>query len=352
MNFASDNAGPAHPSVLEALIRANEGHAMPYGADPLSQDVAARIRDLFEAPDAAVYLVSTGTAANALALACLCQPWQTMFGTEVSHIHEDECGAPEFYTGGAKLTLVPCEAGKMTRDTLAEKIAAEETRGVHGVQRGPVSITQATEKGTLYTLDEIAAIADLAKSYGLPVHMDGARFANAVAALGCTPAEMTWRAGIDALSFGGTKNGLMGVEAVVLFNPEKAWELELRRKRGAHLFSKHRYLAAQMQAYLADDLWLDLARRSNAAAAELATGLQSLPDADLLYPVQANILFPRFPRALHRRLHEAGAQYYLWDGTLDGPDETPLTARFVADWTADSARVQGLLNALSLEHAS
>lgn len=345
MNFASDNAGPAHPSVIEALIRANEGHAMPYGADPLSQQVAQSIRDLFEAPQAAVYLVATGTAANALALASLCQPWQTVFGTDVSHIHEDECGAPEFYSGGAKLTLVPSENGKMTREALAEKIAAEETRGVHGVQRGPVSITQVTEKGTLYTLDEIAEIAALAKSYNLPVHLDGARFANAIAALGCTPADMTWRAGVDAVSFGGTKNGLMGVEAVVLFNPDKAWELELRRKRGAHLFSKHRYLAAQMQAYLEGDLWLELARRSNAAAAELAAGLAALPGADLLYPVEANILFPRFPRGLHRRLHDAGAQYYLWDGTLDGPDDAPLTARFVTDWTADSARVQGILAA-------
>jgi threonine aldolase len=346
MFFASDNAGPAHPAVLDALIAANDGHAMPYGTDPLSEAVTARIRDIFEAPQAAVYLVATGTAANALSLACLGQPWQTVFCTDVAHIHEDECAAPEFYSGGAKLTLVDNVNGKMPIDGLTSAIGAEETRGVHGVQRGPVSITQTTEKGTLYTLDEIAKIARIAKSHGLPLQMDGARFTNALVALGCTPAEMTWRAGIDALSFGGTKNGLMGVEAVVLFNPDKAWEFELRRKRGAHLFSKHRYLAAQMQAYLEGDRWLDMARAANAAAAIMAEGLAARPDTELLYPVEANILFPRFPRKVHRRLHDAGARYYLWDGTLDGDGDTPLTARLVADWTADATRVQAFLDAM------
>ena len=339
MHFASDNAGPAHPAVLEALTKANEGHAAPYGADPLTEEVIARVRDIFEAPQAAVYLVATGTAANALALASFCQPWQTVFGSDVSHIHEDECAAPEFYSGGAKLTLVPNVDGKMPLDKLEAAITGEETRGVHGVQRGPISITQATEKGTLYSLDDIAGISALAKAHGLPVHMDGARFTNALVGLGCTPAEMTWRAGVDALSFGGTKNGLMGVEAVVLFDPDKAWEFELRRKRGAHLFSKSRYLSAQMAAYLQEDRWLDMAQRANAAAARLASALQARDDCELAYPVQANILFARMPRHVHQRLHDAGAQYYLWDGTLDGPGDEMVTARLVADWTAADARI-------------
>ena len=346
MFFASDNAGPAHPAVMEALAAANEGHAMPYGGDPLSGAVAERIRALFEAPEAAVYLVATGTAANALALACMSQPWQTVFCSDVAHIHEDECAAPEFYSGGAKLTLVPHDLGRMPLDRLAAAIAGEETRGVHGVQRGPVSITQVTEKGTLYTLEQIAAIGALAKGHGLGLHLDGARFANALVALGCTPAEMTWRAGVDAVSFGGTKNGLLGVEAVVIFDPAKAWELELRRKRGAHLFSKHRYLAAQMGAYLEGGLWLDMARAANAAAARMAEGLAARPDTELLFPVEANILFPRFPRRVHQRLHEAGARYYLWDGPLDGDGDEMLTARLVADWTADAARVDGFLEAM------
>ncbi len=339
MNFASDNAGPAHPRVMQALIRANEGYAMPYGADPEMAVVRARIREIFEAPEAAVYLVATGTAANALVLATLAQPWQTVFCASCAHIHEDECGAPEFYTGGSKLTLVDAPDGKMTPEGLRAKIEAEETRGVHGPQRGPVSITQATEKGTVYALAELRALTGVAQEFGLPVHLDGARFTNALVALGCTAAEMTWRAGVDAVSFGGTKNGLMGVEAVVIFDAAKAWEFELRRKRGAHLFSKHRYLSAQMAAYLEGDLWLEMARAANASAARLARGLRQAPDARLLFEPEANLMFAEWPRAAHKRLHDAGASYYLWGGTLDGPGDAMLAARLVADWSATEASV-------------
>jgi threonine aldolase len=341
MQFASDNTGPVHPRVMAALAEANEGYAAPYGADPLMDAVRARIRALFEAPEAAVHLVATGTAANALILGCLSQPWQTVFCARHAHIQEDECGAPEFYTGGAKLTLVDGAGGKMDPDALRATIGAEQSRGVHGVQRGPVSITQATEAGTVYSLDELHALTGVARDFGLPVHMDGARFANALVRLGCTPAEMTWKVGIDALSFGGTKNGLMGVEAVVLFDPEKAWEFELRRKRAAHLFSKHRYLSAQMHAYLADDLWLELAARANGAADRLAAALLGrgiLPD----HAVQANMLFAHWPRVIHQRLHAAGASYYLWSGTLDGTDpDAPLTARLVCDWSTPEDAIDG-----------
>ena len=274
MFFASDNSGPVHPQIMAALAAGNDGYAMPYGADPIMDGVRNRIREIFEAPDAAVYLVATGTAANALALATMSHPWQTVFCSPIAHIQEDECNAPEFYMGGAKLTLVS-GGDKMTPEALRASIQGEETRGVHGPQRGPVSITQVTERGGVYSLAELKALCDVAKAFNLPVHLDGARFANAQVALGCSAADMTWKVGVDAVSFGATKNGAMGVEAVVFFDPEKAWEFELRRKRGAHLFSKHRYLSAQMQGYLADDLWLDSAAKANASAAKLAIGLKA-----------------------------------------------------------------------------
>ncbi|MCR9086024.1 MAG: beta-eliminating lyase-related protein [Rhodobacteraceae bacterium] len=335
MQFASDNSGPVHPKVMEALARANTGYAPSYGADPLMDTVREHVREVFEAPQAAVYLVATGTTANALSLASLCQPWQTIFCTDVAHIHEDECGAPEFYTSGAKLTLVPSVQGIMAADDLRAVIAATQLGGVHGVQRGPVSITQGTERGTAYTRDQIGALCDVARSYGLPVHLDGARFANALVALECSPAEITWKAGIDAVSFGGTKNGLMGVEAVVLFDPALAWEFELRRKRAGHLFSKHRYLSAQMAAYLEDGLWLDMATRANAACAALAAGLEHVDQVALHHAPVINTLYGDWPRHIHQRLHEAGAVYHVTEGVLTGDDpEERLSARLVCDWSA------------------
>lgn len=345
MFFASDNAGPAHPNVIEAITRANDGYAAAYGNDTLMDALRDRIRELFEAPDASVFLVATGTAANSIALATLSQPWETIFCTPEAHIHQDECNAPEFYTGGAKLTLVPSQHAKMSAADLHRAVSAEESRGVHGPQRGPVSITSVTERGTVYTLSELAALSDVAKDFGLPTHLDGARFANALVTLGCTPAEMTWKAGIDAVSFGGTKNGCMGVEAVIFFDPKHAWEFELRRKRGAHLFSKHRYLSAQMLAYLADNLWLDLARRANAANARLARGLQQIEGVAFLHEPEANISFAAWSRAAHERLHAAGAAYYVWDDNLKGEDPNEaLTARMVTDWSMTDAHVDQFLD--------
>jgi threonine aldolase len=348
MFFASDNGGPVHPAVMDALARANDGYALAYGAEPAMERVRDRIRAVFEAPEAAVHLVATGTAANALILATLARPWSTIFCTEMAHVQEDECNAPEFFSGGAKLTLVRAPEAKLTPAGLRAKIAAEETRGVHGPQRGPVTITQATEKGTVYSLEELRAVTGVARDFGLPVHMDGARFANALVALGCTPAEMTWKAGIDALSFGGTKNGLMGVEGVIFFDPRHAREFELRRKRGAHLFSKHRYLSAQMEAYLDGDLWLGMARAANAAAARLAAGLRAAPGATLAWEPQANVIFARLPRRTHQRLIAAGAVYSLWEGDADSGDpEEPLLARFVCDWSTPAASIDGLLGLLA-----
>jgi threonine aldolase len=330
---------------MEHVLAANADYAMPYGADPIMENVRTLVRDVFEAPEAAVYLVATGTAANALALGCYCQPWQTVFCSPVAHIHEDECNAPEFYSGGAKLTLVP-GSDKMTPEALRDAILAEESRGVHGPQRGPVSITQVTERGSVYTLDELQALTAVAKAFDLPVHLDGARFANALVKLGCSAAEMSWKSGVDVVSFGGTKNGCMGVEAVVFFNPAKAWEFELRRKRAAHLFSKHRYLSAQMQGYLEGDLWLETAAQANQRAQRLAAGLRE-KGAEFLYEPQANMIFATFPRSTHQRLHEAGAKYYVWEGSLEGddPDEL-LAARLVCDWSIAEEQIDLFLSHL------
>lgn len=333
MFFASDNAGPVHPRVMAAIAAANEGYAPAYGAEAAMEDVRAMLRAVFEAPEASVHLVATGTAANSIALATLAQPYETVFCSPVAHIHEDECNAPEFYTGGAKLTLVG-DAAKITPEALAAAIATEESRGVHGPQRGPVSLTNVTERGTVYSPAEIAALTAVARGYGLPVHLDGARFANALVATAATAAEMTWKAGVDAVSFGGTKNGLMGVEAVVFFDPKHAWEFELRRKRGAHLFSKHRYLSAQMRAYLEDGLWLELAGRANAANARLVAALRDVDTVRFAHAPEANMSFAAWPRAGHRRLHDAGASYYVWEGALEGADaDEMLTARMVCDWS-------------------
>ena len=342
MFFASDNTGPVHPQIMAALTQANDGFAMPYGADPLMDEVRTRLRDIFEAPEAAIYLVATGTAANSLALATLTRPYETVFCSPVAHIHEDECNAPEFFSGGAKLTLVP-GGDRMTPEALRAAITKEETRGVHGPQRGAVSITNVTERGSVYALSGIEALCAVAKDFGLPVHLDGARFANALVAMNCSPADMTWKAGVDAVSFGGTKNGCMGVEAVIFFDPAKAWEFELRRKRGAHLFSKHRYLSAQMAGYLRDDLWLTSARAANANAAQLAEGLRA-KGARFLHDPQANMIFAALPRAAHKRLHAAGARYYIWEGSLDGddPDEL-LAARLVCDWSIGAERIDAFL---------
>ncbi|NNF91345.1 MAG: low specificity L-threonine aldolase [Boseongicola sp.] len=344
MRFASDNSGPVHSKIMAALASANEGWAMPYGNDDLTRRAADRVREVFEAPAAAVYFVATGTAANAIALATITKPWETIFCHRVAHIHEDECNGPEFYTGGAKLTLVEGHTDRMTPEALRAAIEGEGQRGVHGPQRGPVSITSVTERGTLYTLDEIRALTDVARDHDLKVHLDGARFANACAALDCTAAEMSWKAGVDVVSFGGTKNGCMGVEAVIFFDPDHAWEFELRRKRGAHLFSKSRFLAAQMDAYLTDDLWLSLARSANDSATALANRLRDIPGVSFLFEPQANMVFPVLPAAAHRRLHDAGAMYYLWDGSLeDGVDED-IGARLVVDWSCGPENIDRFID--------
>jgi threonine aldolase len=343
MHFASDNAGPAHPSVMEALARANQGYAMAYGNDPLSEHVADQIRDLFEAPQAAVYLVSTGSAANSLALACLAQPYQGVFCSELAHIHVDECNAPEFYTGGAKLVPVP-SGDVIEPGALEAAIVRAEGWGVHGPEPAAVSLTSVTEGGNVLSLDQIKLLTDIAHRHGLPVHLDGARFANACAKLGCTPAEMSWRAGVDVAVFGGTKNGLWGAEAVIFFDPARAQGFERRSKRSGHLFSKHRGLAAQFDAYLTDDLWLTLARAANGTCDRLRAGLEAR-GVEIDNATHANMLFFRVPRRIHASLQEAGAVYAL-HGDMQGDPEGLIPGRLVVDWSKDVAEVDTFLATL------
>jgi len=348
MNFASDNAAPAHPKVLESLAEANKGYALPYGSDPLTQSVTQMIRDVFEAPNAAVYLVDTGSAANVLSLAPLTAPWQTIYCHKMAHINVDECGAPEFYTGGAKLTLIDGADAKITPEALSAAITETPQGDVHAVQRGPVSITNVTECGAVYSPAGVRALADICRTHDLPLHMDGARFANAIAASGCSPADMTWRAGVDVLSFGGTKNGLIGVEAVVFFDPAPAWEFELRRKRAGHLLSKHRYLAAQMKAYLTGGLWLEMASRANAMAALLEREIAQVTGTKLAHSRDANMLFPLMPRKLHRAAQDAGWVYAIWphDVSMEGEDDEVLLSRLVCNWSTTEAEIDAFVSVL------
>ncbi len=318
VNFASDNTAAVAPGIMDALLRANDGFALGYGNDALTRDVEKRIGELFEC-DAAVFLVPTGTAANALSLAHVTPPWGGVLCHEQAHIMSDECGAPEFFGGGLKLIGLRGAGCKLTRDTVAGAIARYSGHVPHQVNASALSITQATEAGTVYRVDEIAAMSEVAHAHGLAVHMDGARFANALARMNVTPAEATWKAGVDVLSFGATKGGAMAAEAVVFFDREQADFMPERRKRAGHLLSKHRFLAAQFEGYLNDGYWLALARHANAMADRLADGLRAC-GVPIVWPVDANIVFALLPQALDAKLKAAGAAYYVRPKTLAGDD--------------------------------
>ena len=336
MNFCSDNASGAAPEILRALEAANDGWAMPYGDDDLTRRLQARVQEIFET-EAVVLPVATGTAANVLCLSVMTPPYGAIYCHRESHINVDECGAPEFYSGGAKLVALPGDHGKLTPATLEAAIV--DAGDVHSVQPAAVSLTNASEAGTVYTPEETRAIAEIAKAHGLGLHLDGARFANALVALGCSPAEATWKAGVDALALGATKNGVLAGELVVLFDPGKAEELGYRRKRGGHLFSKMRFLSAQLEAYLADDLWLRNARHANAMAAALAEGLAELSGVELSHPVEANEIFVTLPAPMIEGLFARGFQFYRW-----GP-ETDREARLVTAFNTDPAHVEAFLSA-------
>lgn len=333
MNFRSDNTSCAAPEMLSALAQANEAPAAPYGEDPWSRRLDDVFAELFECP-VRVFTVASGTAANAISLACIVPPWGAVICHQEAHIERDECGAPEFYTGGAKLALVEGRAAKIEPQAL---IANLDRRGdVHVSEPRALSLSQATERGAAYAIDEIAELSAIARKRGMRVHMDGARLANAIAAQGCAPADMTWRAGIDVLSFGATKNGALSAEAIISFDPTLAEEIERRRKRGGHLMCKGRYAAAQLLAYVEDGRWLAWAARANALAAQLGEAAGPMLSA----PVQTNQVFVKLGSKGVERLRHAGADFYDWGPAGSGE------ARLVVSWNQAEAEVAALASLL------
>ena len=310
-NFGSDNVTPVCAPIMAAINAANTGLVPSYGADEITERLQGAASKVFER-EVSIFPVATGTAANALALAQLSPPFGGIYCHEGAHIVTDECGAPELFTGGAKLLGLPSPSGKIGPDAIDASVALANDMGVHHVKPSAVSVTQATELGTVYALGELEAVTAAAKRHGLAVHMDGARFANALVHLGCSPAEATWKAGIDVLSFGASKNGALAAEAVVFFDPRRAEDFERRRKQAGHLWSKLRYLSCQLVAYLENDLWLQNARQANAMAARLAEGLANVAGAKLLQPVQANELFVAVPERLIDALESEGFHFYRW----------------------------------------
>lgn len=345
MDFASDNTAGISTAILDAILAANEGAAPAYGADPWTARATQRLGEIFEA-EIACFLVTTGTAANALALGALTPPWGAVLCHAQAHVMEDECGAPEMFTGGAKLVGVPGEAGKVAPQDLAAMLGDLPRGRVHQVQPAVLSLSQATESGTIYSCAEIEDLTRLAHEAGLSVHMDGARFANALAALACTPAEMSWKAGIDVLSFGATKNGALACEAVIFFDPAKAEGLPYQRKRSGHTLSKGRFLGAQMLAYLENNHWLGLAKAANTKARHLAEGLAGVPGVRLPWPAQANEVFVILPEKIDTALKAAGARYYDW--RLPASEGVSLArgerfVRLVASFATQDAEIERFL---------
>jgi len=317
MNFSSDNAYGAAPEILDALGAAAAAAVPSYGNDPLTEELRAKARQLF-AHEVAVFPVVSGTAANALALSTLCPQHGAILCHAEAHIAVDECGAPEFFTHGAKLVTIEGKDGKLTPQAIEHALKHFQKGFVHHPQPAVISLTQATELGTVYAPAEIADISAVAKQHGLKLHVDGARFANALSHLRCSAADATWRAGVDALSFGATKNGALCAEAVVFFNPDDVRDFEYRRKKAGHLLSKMRFVSAQLVSYLEQDRWLTMAARANGLAELLAQGLAAVPNAELAHPVQANAVFVRLPDATVAKLRKAGAVFYDWAPPAQG----------------------------------
>ncbi|MEQ8268893.1 MAG: low specificity L-threonine aldolase [Parvibaculum sp.] len=344
MDFTSDNAAGAAPEILEALSRANGGTAASYGEDDVTSRLQTRFSEIFER-EVEVFPVVTGTAANSLALATLAPPHGAIMCHELAHVHVDECGAPEMFSGGAKLVPVRGAAAKIDPHALSEALAALPGGVVHHVQPAALTITQSTEMGSIYSVGEVSALAEIARGRNMHIHMDGARFANALAASGISPAEMTWRSGIDIMSFGATKNGALAAEAVVVFNAAVGRDLAFRRKRAGHLLSKMRFLSAQLEAYLSDGLWLRLAAHANEMAARLAAGLGGVPDADLHLTPQANEIFVRLPVDLVKRLRNGGARFHPWP--MPGDDNQARTIRLVTSFQTGSEEVDAFVSLLA-----
>ncbi len=347
-NFSSDNVTPVASEIMAAMAAANAGALHSYGDDPHTERLTEIASAVFETR-VAIYPVATGTAANGLALSVLTPPYGAVYAHDTAHIVTDECGAPEFYTGGAKVIGLPGADGKILPAQLDAPLRHAAAMGVHHMRPSALSITQATEWGTVYTPDEVRALCGAAHGHGLGVHMDGARFANAVAHLGCSPAEITWKAGVDVLCLGATKNGAMAAEAVVFFDPARVAGFERQRKRAGQLWSKLRFLSAQLAAYLEDGLWLRHAGHANAMAARLAAGLQRLPGVRLVQATQGNEVFAALPEPLVEALLAEGFEFYRWQllPGMPGP-----VVRLVTAWCTEAADVDDLLAAVQGHHGS
>ena len=348
MIFGSDNMVGASDRVLDALVEANATAAPSYGADPWTIEAEGLLAETFE-HDLAAFFVATGTAANSLALSAITQPWSAVLCHRHAHIMVDESSAPEFFTGGARLIPVMGVDGKITPEALGRTLDRLPADAPHNVRPSAVSLSQASECGLVYSPDEIAALTDIAKSHGAAVHMDGARFANAVARLGCSPAELTWKAGVDVLCLGASKNGALAAEAVVFFDRKHAVDFSSRRKRGGHLVAKGRLFGAQFVAWLQDGHWLDLARSANLAADQLSAGLARHSGVRVVWPTEANEVFAILPRALGEKLRAAGGVFYEWN-----PDSLPeneslgkeeVFLRFVTSFLTSPREVSDFLEA-------
>ena len=337
IKFASDNVTGVCPEVLDAILKVNNGDSAPYGNDDLSKILQEKFSKIFE-KDVVVYPTASGTAANALALSALTPVFGNIYCHKLSHINTDECGAPEFYTGGAKLITVKGVNGKINPQELSKSIGGVGV--VHHTQPSVVSITQLCETGETYELDEIKEISDTAHKHNLKMHMDGARFANALVSLGASPAEMTWKSGIDVLSFGATKNGCIAAEAIIFFKPELVGNLPFLMKRSGHLLSKMRFVSAQLDAYITGDVWLNNAKHANKMGKKLSEGLNSNPKIELAYPTQGNEVFAKFPRPIIEHLNSEG--YKMNEEELDGK-----AVRLVAAWNTKESDVDQLLETIS-----
>jgi threonine aldolase len=336
IDYRSDNTGRAAPEILEAIVRANTGTALGYGADEWTARLQERFGELFETT-VRVFPVATGTAANALSLAAASPSWGLVYCSEAAHINTSEANAAGFFGGGLKLVPVAGPHGRLDPDAFARTLTAVQPGQLHRGQPAAVNITQASDLGTAYALAELRAIAETAKSRGLKIHMDGARFANALARLGCSPAEMSWRSGVDILSFGATKNGGALCDAIVVFNPELADALAVQLRRAGQVWSKMRFASAQLMAYIENGLWLRLAAASNAAAGRIAAGVAGLPGLRLVAPVEVNEIFLELPAAAMDALERDGFQFYRRSVTL---------ARFVCRFDTSEAEADALVAAL------
>ncbi len=355
MNFASDNGAGVAPEILDAIVASSRVNAPAYGADDFTAKAQARLGDVFETKVAA-FLVATGTAANSLALSALVEPWDAVFCHEEAHIHDDECGAPELFTGGAKLVGIAGEGGKITPRGLTETLERFPRGLVKSSQPGALSLSQATEAGTVYGVTEVSELSSIAHRSGIGVHMDGARFANALVSAKATPAGMTWRAGVDILTLGATKNGALACEAVVFFDSARADNFAFQRKRGGQTLSKGRFLGAQMEAYLADELWLRLAERANSSARRLARGLAATPGVRIAWRTEANEVFVVAPNALVEQWCAAGARFHEWTTRSLAPEKAPRTGetlvRLVTSFETASNEIDSLIRACAGAPAS